>query len=201
MKTEQEHRQDLTLAERAARGDQAAWREIYNETSDGLFNLLTWQTGDRDTARDLMQETYVKAMKSLEGFRGDGSLGGWLRTIAMRKCLDWRRSLVRQARKRLAVLIESSSTSEAPQLVRFSAEETDFRQALVELSPRQRASLLLREIEEISFAEIGEILGCGEATVRVHYHRAREAMRRILGDAACGAGNDDRVDEMEGMQP
>ena len=72
-----------------------ALREIYEETCQPLFALLCFQVGDRDVAKDLMQETYVTALKKLPSYRGTGSLAAWLRVIAVRKSLDWHRTLSR----------------------------------------------------------------------------------------------------------
>jgi RNA polymerase sigma-70 factor (ECF subfamily) len=79
---------DRELAERAARGDEISWRRIYENTCDRLFALLCYQVRDRDTARDLLQETYIQAYRHLHRYRGEAPLGVWLRTIAVRKALD-----------------------------------------------------------------------------------------------------------------
>ena len=64
---------------RRAAGDQAAWRAIYDDTCQPLFNFLCYQTGDREVAKDLLQETYVTALGRLGTYRGEGSVTGWLR--------------------------------------------------------------------------------------------------------------------------
>ena len=176
MTTEQEHRQDLNLAGRAAAGEESAWREIYDATCQNLFGLLVYQTGDRDAAKDLLQETFVTAMRKLPDYRGQGPLGGWLRTIALRKSLDWKRGLMRQAKRKLALLAESETETPGPEAPRFEGEREALDEALKRLSGKQRAALLLREYEQMSFAEIAETIGCSEPTARVHHHRAREAI-------------------------
>jgi len=185
-----EHRQDRELARRAARGERDAWRRLYDESCQPLFNLLCYQTGDREAAKDLLQETYLTALRRLGDYRGDGPLQGWLRTIALRKSLDWRRGLMRKLR-RLDPLTESGAVTPAAPEPRLAGETAAVRAALDGLSPRQRAALLLRELEELSFREIADTLGCREPTARVHYHRAREQMRRRLGAAGAGSLADD----------
>ena len=93
------HADDLDLARAAAAGDAAAWRRIYDDTCQPLFNFLCYQTGDRDTAKDLLQDTYATACVRLDSYRGDGSLLGWLRAVALSRCLDWRRRAARRLRK------------------------------------------------------------------------------------------------------
>ena len=185
------HQDDLDLARAATGGDETAWRRIYDETNPQLYNFLCYQTGDRDAARDLMQDTYVTALRRLDTYRGQGTLLSWLRSVGLRKCLDWRRRVSLNIRK-LATFAR-----EYTPLAATGAEETfpglgdGFQAALDRLSPRQRAALLLRELEDQPFAEIAAALGCGEATARVHYHRACRNMRQWLenGDDLVFNGN------------
>jgi RNA polymerase sigma factor (sigma-70 family) len=171
------HTVDLELARAAAAGDALAWRRIYDETCQPLFNFQCYQTGDREAAKDLLQDTYATACVRLGGYRGDGSLLGWLRAVALNRCLDWRRRVARRLRKLAAYALEAGTAAVA-------AESTGigegFQEALLRLSPHQRAALLLRELEDQSFAQIAGALGCGEATARVHHHRACRALRRHL---------------------
>lgn len=171
---------DLQLARTAAGGDRQAWRAIYDQTCDPLFNFLCWQTGDRDTARDLLQETYITALDRLGSFRGQGTLLGWLRAIALRKCLDWRRRLQHRMRKLTAFAQEQSSLAETAAQEALPGLGDEFKAALDRLSPRQRAALLLRELEDLPFSAVAEQIGCSEATARVHHHRACRNLQQWL---------------------
>lgn len=174
---ERKRAEDLELAQAALAGDDKAWRKIYDQTHPSLFNFLCYQAGDRDTACDLLQDTYVTALARLDTFQGSGTLLGWLRAIALRKCLDWRRQVRSRLRKLTAFARESSSETAATAQEAFPGLGEGFQQALDNLSPRQRAALLLRELEDLPFADVAETLGCGEATARVHYHRACQNLR------------------------
>lgn len=179
-----ERMKEIQRVEEARAGREEAWRELYDETCQPLFNFLCYQTGDRDAARDLLQETYVTAMRRLVDFRGDGSLLAWLRTIALRKCLDWRRRAALRVRK-----LKELASSLPSSFERFSESASQplgdsFEAALAKLSPKQRAALLLRELEDLTFRDVGAALGCSEATARVHHHRACQSMRRHLGEDA-----------------
>jgi RNA polymerase sigma-70 factor (ECF subfamily) len=177
----QDLQSDRSLTERARQGDQASWRAIYESTCDRLFAFLCFQIGDRDEARDILQETYIQAFRRLETYRGEAPLGVWLRAIAFGRATDWKRVMLRRL-KRTTRLTEASALVEPDvQHVRFDAEHGALYRALGKLSPRQRAALLLREWEERSFREIGDLLGCDESTARVHHARARERMRVALG--------------------
>src|SRR6185503_2434465 len=176
---------DRSLSERAKRGDPAAWRAIYQATCDHLFAFLCFQIGDRDEARDILQETYLQAFRRMETYRGEAPLEIWLRAIALGRSIDWKRVFLRRL-KRTARLTESSARVEADtQHVRFDSEHAALYRALGELSHRQRMALLLREWEGRSFREIADLLGCGESTARVHHARARERMRVTLLGETC----------------
>ncbi len=177
---EEKRAEELELARAAVTGDEKAWRRIYDETNQPLFNFLCYQTGDRDTARDLLQETYVTALGRLDTFQGSGSLLGWLRSVALRKCLDWRRRAARHLQKLTAFAREQTSFTETGAQETFPGLGVGFQEALDRLSPRQRAALLLRELEDLPFAEIAASLGCSEATARVHHHRACQNLRGWL---------------------
>ena len=74
---------DLDLARRAASGDEPAWKRIFEETCDRLFSLLCFQTGDREEAKDLLQETYLQAYRKLDHYRGDAPLDAWFRVCVL----------------------------------------------------------------------------------------------------------------------
>ena len=187
---------DRNLTERARRGDAAAWRDIYDSTCDRLFAFLCYQIGDRDEARDLLQETYLQAFRRLATYRGEAPLAVWLRFIALGRSLDWKRVILRRL-KRTARLAESNAIVD-PDLhtVRFDSEDASLHRALGTLSPHQRAALLLREWEGRSFHEIAALLGCAESTARVHHTRARARMRAAL----CGEESASTSCDWEGQR-
>ena len=192
-----DHRRDTELAARAAGGDEQAWRAIYEDTCQPLFNFLCFQAGDRETARDLLQDTYLKAWRHLDSYRGQGSLLSWLRGIALRLILDWRRGLGGRLR-RLVSMHREEGDLEFPAADRtgsadaaLSVSGQAFQAALQSLSPMQRACLVLHELEDLPFADVATEVGCAEATARVHHHRAKQKMRELL------AG---RADQMGGQQ-
>jgi RNA polymerase sigma-70 factor (ECF subfamily) len=184
------------LIQRARNGDQASWRAIYESTCDRLFAFLCYQMGDRDEAKDVLQETYLQAFRKLETFRGDSPIEVWLRAIALGRSIDWKRVILRRF-KRTSPL--SDSIAQAKPMaddVRFDSERATLQQALATLSRHQRAALLLRELEGFSFRDIAQSLGCGESTARVHHARAREHMRAAL----CGDRRPATQREWEGQE-
>lgn len=170
---------DWELAQRAAGGDEAAWREIYTRTRDRLFALLCYHLGNRDEALDVLQDVYVGAVRGIGKYRGTGSLESWLAGIAVRRAKDWKRRLLGRFKN------TESWEGELPESQDLPQPDPDLgrrlRQALEQLPERQRSALLLHEWMGYSFREIGEALGISEATARVHAFRGRDTLRDRLG--------------------
>jgi len=172
---------DLELARRAAAGDEAAWRAIYVATRERLFSLLAYQLGSREEAMDVLQDTYVSAIRGIGSYRGEGSLEAWMAGIAFHQAQSWKRRFLKK-RKQTDPLPETLETA-AP----LGGDPEARRQliaALAKLSERQRRAVLLHEWMGYSFAEVGSILGTSEATARVHAFRGRDTLRALLGDSS-----------------
>jgi len=189
-------RPDLELARRAAGGDEPSWREIFERTGSRLFAFLCYQIGNREEALDLVQETYLVAFRRLGDYRGDAPLEAWLRVIALRKAIDWKRTILRRW-KRMRSLDESTVSIDPPEAnVHFDSERQALTRALAQLSAFQRAVILLREWEGWSFRDIGRALRCKESTARVHHTRARRRMRKLLRESHVAF----RATDLEGQQ-
>jgi RNA polymerase sigma-70 factor (ECF subfamily) len=166
------------VARRAQAGDESAWREIVTLTRDRLFALLAHHVGDREEAVDLLQETYLHAVRGLQSYSGRGSLEAWLCGIALRRARGWKRRFLPRRKRELPLeeATPASPTGQPPD----PEEGRRLRQALAGLPERQRSALLLHEWMGYGFAEVGAALAIGEATARVHCFRARETLRAVL---------------------
>jgi RNA polymerase sigma-70 factor, ECF subfamily len=171
---------DLELAKRAAGGEEQAWRLILETSGRSLFALLCYQVSNREEALDLLQETYLQAFRNLGSYRGEGPLGAWLRSIALRKALDWKRTMLRRIKQTVGLTDSMAFTAAVEPDLDAERGREEIRRALTSLPAAQRAVFLLREWEGMSFREIGQILGAKEATARVHHTRARARLRRTL---------------------
>jgi RNA polymerase sigma-70 factor (ECF subfamily) len=193
------HPGDLTLAQRAVERAEGAGREIYAATRERLFAILCYHTGRRDEALELLQETYLSAIRNLHKYRGEGSLLSWLAVIAIRRAQDWKRKIMSWRRHEEAIRVEAESEGN-PGSDPDPALKRRLQDALGRLKGNQRAAFLLREMEGMSFREVGDALGCNEATARVHFHRARQAMRSFLSpgpETETGDTGDRRVEVPE----
>ena len=173
---------DISLAQRAAGGEEAAWREIYASSRERLFALLCYHIGNRDEALDVLQDVYVGAVRGIANYRGQGSLEAWLVGIALRKARDWKRRLLGRFKR--------TDTLEGEPVVEQALPQPDpeqrrrLRQALTQLPERQRSAVLLHEWMGYSYHEVGDALGISEATARVHAFRGRETLRGLLEETS-----------------
>ncbi|MEP6528151.1 MAG: RNA polymerase sigma factor [Nocardioidaceae bacterium] len=172
------HRSDDVLARRAALGDRASFAEIFGRHASALYRYaVRMLDGDHQAAEDAVQETMTKAWLNLDRFRGDAGLRTWLFRLLVNQCSD-----IRRRRRPIAVddgLLSVLAADTAPEPAE-AATVVELREALdlalLELPWRQRAAWLLREIEELTYAEIAEILGTSVTVVRGQLHRARATL-------------------------
>ena len=134
--------------------------------------------GTHEDAEDAVQEAFLHAYRALDRFRPDQAFGAWLHRIVVNASLDLTR------RRKVRAAEELPETVAAP--FRDAAEGADLRsrleQALARLTERQRAVIVLHDVEGYKHAEIGEMLDIPEGTARSDLHHARAALRRHLGD-------------------
>ncbi|HEY0277286.1 MAG TPA: sigma-70 family RNA polymerase sigma factor [Solirubrobacterales bacterium] len=162
---------DSTLVTTARDGDLASFEELVRRHQSPVYRVALRMLGSRADAEDVAQETFVQAWRSLSKFRGESAFGTWLYRIATNRSLN-----VLAGRRADSVPIDDELLSaavgtdeEVEQRLRLQATVT----AILTLEPEQRALIVLRELEGLGYAEIGEILGLGESLVKGRLHRAR----------------------------
>jgi RNA polymerase sigma-70 factor (ECF subfamily) len=165
------------LALAAGRGDQVALAAFVRATQAEVWRLCAHLV-DPGAADDLTQDTYLRAMGSLEGFRGDSSARTWLLGIARRACADAirtrqrRRSLVERLGQREARRENGRGTS--------SGSTTELELLLADLDEDRRAAFALTQVLGLSYAEAAEVCGCPVGTIRSRVARARADLSRAL---------------------
>ncbi|MGB3480639.1 MAG: sigma-70 family RNA polymerase sigma factor [Mycobacterium sp.] len=130
---------------------------------------------------DVVQDTFVAAWRQIGAFRGSSSLRTWLFSICYRKIVDTYR--VKRAQPVEDWILEPAAvdtTADPFAKVSNSAFLAALEQALAELPARQRATWMMREIEQMTFPEIGEVLQLSADAVRGHHHRATGTLRVLL---------------------
>ena len=174
-------KRDLELIARWKGGDERAATELVERHASALARFAI-STGERSDIDELVQDTFVRAFNSLDGFRGDSSFRTWLFTIERRLLLDRRRA-ERRRQDKLEIKDDDSAT-EYTALDTLVADETEerLRQATRRLSPTQREVFALRVGEGLSYKDIAEAVGTTEGAARVHYHNALRTLKEYLDD-------------------
>lgn len=170
---------DRELIARWRGGDQRAASALVARHAPALGRFAV-SCGVREEVEELVQDTFVRAFASIDGFRGDSSFRTWLFTIERRLLLDRARA---RRRERVPVEVrDDSAATEFDALDELVASEAAvrLRGALDRLTPTQREVFLLRVNEGLSYRDIAEAVGTTEGAARVHYHNAMHAIREEL---------------------
>ena len=194
-KPESLHAADADLAQRVAEGDEEAFVIIMRRYNQVLYRTARSILKDEAQAEDVLQEAYVRAWRSIAGFRGHASLSTWLVRIVVNEALGWRRA---QSATVIHLKDTAARADEAdmPLDVRNTMPENSDRQPdriamrtelrkLIEvhidlLPDALRTVFVLRGIQEMSVEEVGRALGIPDVTVRTRYFRARSLLRESL---------------------
>lgn len=140
------------------------------------MRALAWRmTGDADVVDDVLQDAYLKAYRSMEGFLEKARFGTWLHRIVANTCID---HLRRQA-SRAEVSIEVQPSLSVPADVDRLAEADCVRQALLSLPAEQRVALLLIDVEGYTYDAAAEALGISVGAVGSRLYRARASLQRM----------------------
>lgn len=182
--------QEREIIEKVLSGDTEAFEALVLEHQNKVYSLALRMVGNEEDARDMAQEAFIRAFNSLTGFRGDSKFSVWLYRLTSNICIDFLRS---RAKKRTVSMTWSDDESEEGAELevpdeRFSPEEQFERKSIREsvqrgldsLSPQYREILILREINGLTYEEIGEALGIEEGTVKSRIFRARKKLCDFL---------------------
>jgi RNA polymerase sigma-70 factor (ECF subfamily) len=180
---------DEALCVRVAARDEEAFDLLVERYQRRAYRLAWSLLRDAEDARDASQDAFIRVYEAAASFGGRSRFSTWFYRILVNVCLDRRRR-----RRWWSPVLASPDGGPAVERHAAPAIDPDARLgreqvmtrlwAEVEhLSPQQRAALLLHVQEELATADIASVLGCSEATVRVHLHRAVSALRKRLGEA------------------
>ncbi len=177
---------DVALVELAQTGDRAAFAALFRRHNHEIYNLALRLTQDRDTARDVVQETWIRVWRGLGSFRGDSSFSTWSYRITVNTASSWNR----RRSKRATVDINDVSEPEladAAQIPDRAAENTDLRRrltdALGQLKPGLRSVVVMKDVYDWSHQEIAQALGISTTAAKVRLHRGHQQLQRLLREA------------------
>jgi len=175
-----DYERDRLLVRRAARSDADAMRQLVERHQERIYRLVYRLVGHVETAQDLTQETFLRALENVGSLEDGRTLHRWLSQIATNLVRDlWRK------RRDVVEFDEEDSSSPAEdglpdqEVAAWEAGER-IQAALMELPHTYREAFLLRHVEEMSYEEISEALDLGISAVKVRVHRARRMLRELL---------------------
>lgn len=189
---DQEPESDQALVLAVREGDATAYRGLVEKYQGRVYSLVYGMVRNREDARDITQEVFVKAYDSLESFRLESSFYTWIYRIAMNRAIDFVR---KRKRKESAGFEEGIATrdgdgdiadvhhTESPsRLLERKRLYARIMDAVEKLPEDQRQAILLRELEGLSYKEIAEVMEIPEGTVMSRLYYARKKLQKLLAD-------------------
>lgn len=185
------HTRDQALLEGLRQGVEAAYEELLAQYQQPVYNLVFRLLNDPSETADVLQEVFLKVFRSVHNFRGQSSLKTWIYRIAVNEAYNQRRWFTRHRKQEVGLEAEEegsrcyrdtlSDPGRTPfDLAAGSETHALIEQALSELNPTFRTAVVLRDIEDLSYDEIAEVLNISLGTVKSRILRGREALRKIL---------------------
>jgi RNA polymerase sigma-70 factor (ECF subfamily) len=169
--------------EQAKAGEPEAWSVLFRRYQLPLYVYVFELARDEQTSLDIVQETFIAAVRHIGGLRDEAKFGGWLFGIAHQKCVQSWRQQNRAAALRDEIAESPPDFDDGPDhwLIRRE-QEAEFMSMLNELPVPQRSVLLLHFVEDFSLEQIAEITEAPLGTVKSRLHYAKRALRKILKD-------------------
>ena len=168
---------DAALVERLKNGDSQAYDELVRQYDKQLFAFIIRFVNDYDLAEDIFQETWIKVIRAIKGFRGDSKLSSWLFQIALNQSRD----SLRKKGRHTHVSLDGNEALEVPSPPNVSAEKIhtkeEVKRIVASLPDKMREVIVLKYYHDLNDAEISEIAGCPEGTVKSRLHRAAKIIR------------------------
>ena len=184
---------DEELVARSISGDTDSFNELILRWERPIYALAYRTIGREEDARDVCQETFLRAFRALPGFRGQAKFSSWLYRIALNLCRDWMR---RERRAPLVQVPEGTDPMELAAAVEPSESIEDLvarrdltrvvERVMARLPEEQRTAIVLKEYHGLTFQEIADLVGCPLSTVKTRLYQGLTVLRREL--AKDGAG-------------
>lgn len=187
---QQEADADFTIVKRVQAGDVAAFDQLMLKYRERLYGVIYNLTSNREDAADLTQDAFIKAFQAINRFHGQSSFFTWLYKIGINTTLSHLRKSRLRSFFSLEKLQEDDTSSEIlNQLTDKTGVDRDtylrelqekLNEAMHKLSIKHRTVITLFEIDGLSHAEIAEVMGCSEGTVRSRLHYAKQFLQGEL---------------------
>jgi RNA polymerase sigma-70 factor (ECF subfamily) len=172
---------DSEILKKAIKGDDKAFRALYDHYAPFVWRLVLRMTSDQQLATELLQDTFIRVHGALKKFKGDSSLSTWIYRIA-------HNAVLMSYRKKRKMKLHDTFDD---QIAAFShADQYQNKQlvhkVLADLTIEDRFLLVTREIDGLSFEEIAQICGISAGTLRTRLHRLKETIRNRFSEISFG---------------
>lgn len=179
---------EYSLVTRCLSGDETAWEQLVRVHTRHVYALCYRFTGSGAESQDLTQEVFVRVFRTLKSFRStEGSFGTWLTRVTRNLLIDhYRRTRQERVTDSIEEQLpsleqEGSGLGMRPDQALAGREASEILQAaLQKLSPDLREAVILRDLQEMEYREIAEVLGIPEGTVKSRINRGRAELARLL---------------------
>ena len=184
---------DEELVAKSIGGDADSFNELVLRWERPIYALAYRTIGREEDARDVCQETFLRAFRALPGFRGQAKFSSWLYRIALNLCRDWvrreRRQPVAQAPEGVDLIelaSEQTPTETIEDLVARKQISEAVARAMALLPEEQRTAIILKEYHGLTFQEIADMLDCPLSTVKTRLYQGLTVLRRQLDREGLG---------------
>jgi RNA polymerase sigma-70 factor, ECF subfamily len=181
---------DEELVARSQGGDLDSFNQLVLRWERPIYALAYRVIGREEDARDVAQETFLRAFRALKGFKGQAKFSSWLYRITLNLCRDWirreRRTPVVQAPEGVDVIElagESTPSESIEDLVSRHELGRAVGKAMSQLPEEQRTAIILKEYHGLTFQEIADLLDCPLSTVKTRLYQGLTVLRKQLRDA------------------
>lgn len=178
---------DKELAIKIKNGDQNAFRQIYEQHQDLVYNICYRMSDNREEAEDISQDVFLKIYHAIGEFRGDAKLSSWIYRITVNTCLKRERRKKLEKMLSLEFLFQTDEKFQpvspdklADHLLEKSEKEQIVQQAIQQLPVRQKTALILQRYENLSYEEIAAAMAINRSAVESLLHRAKENFAKKL---------------------
>ncbi|MEY3322701.1 MAG: hypothetical protein RLZZ417_2284 [Bacteroidota bacterium] len=154
--------------------DRMAQQLLYNRYANAMFTISYRITKDRELAADVLQEAFVRVFNYIHAFRGESTLGAWIRTIVVRSAL----AILKKEKKGLS--FDLSEVDESSSILNFSHDTDYLEKAILSLPSGYRTVFLLIEVEGYTHQDVADLLGVSVGTSKSQLFYAKKRLRELL---------------------
>jgi RNA polymerase sigma-70 factor, ECF subfamily len=184
--------EDRELTRRCQAGDESAFERLVQKYQRELFHIVSWNVGSAAEAEDIVQEVLCKVYFSLRKFDNDRPFYPWLRRVAINQCFDELRRVRRRKILRFTELSEQETrtlerlmATPPPETSSPSQTQSEELRALMQkvldgLPEKQRIAIILRDLKQVPYEEMADIMNCSKQAVRLKVFRARARLRTLM---------------------